>query len=515
MARALRLAAVLSPVVFSIACARPSSQGATTLADNASDIVGCENFQSNFYDQLYQFPQTKTALPTEQEMRAAFAKSVSASRLQNLSASDQARVSDELTALYKLLAVDSLTKLRQENATSQQKLATLAALEIGDSSTPEKEELQAQIKQEFSKIDLLVSGTQGTCAKPPSNTGAPTLDASHPSADASQANTLFSQWKATRPRVIYGALKAMSVAYQSCDVGLLPALTTQTADAVGITDYGLGPDGIGHRRLITNITDLFKTHPYLQSYRKPSASCLDVTKNLPIYDYGGRPVTTNGTFDLFKNAGSGTAALGTDCSGYVFMSIAASGLRVKKATALKAVTINGINSTLFTNPQKNGLTCFDYTTFKNNDTLRAGDIIAKAGHIVMVESVGSDPFGLKDIKQASDCTLGNMAVSRFDFTVLQDSPDKGGIGIQASRAADYLPSEQVMPQGLLEAAVTACKAKFGTIGTAKNDKIAIVRHDDSSACMNASEIKMEQESCVASCPAQPALSQQLASAPIN
>ena len=147
-----------------------------------------------------------------------------------------------------------------------------------------------------------------------------------------------------------------------------------------------------------------------------------------------------------------------------------------------------------------GLTCFDYVTFKNNETLKAGDIIAKAGHVVIVQSVGADPFGLNEITQVAQCTLTNMSVARFDFTVLQDSPSKGGVGIQSSKVADYLPEEPVMPDGLLEAAVTACKAKFGTSGLAKNAKIAVVRHSDSSACMNGSEIKMEHESCVASCP---------------
>jgi hypothetical protein len=96
-----------------------------------------------------------------------------------------------------------------------------------------------------------------------------------------------------------------------------------------------------------------------------------------------------------------------------------------------------------------------------------------------------------------------MSVTRMDFTILQDSPEKGGIGIQRSKAADYFPSETVMPDGLLEAAVTACKAKFGVSGVAKNDKISVVRHSGSSACMNAGEIAMDHESCVASCPTQP------------
>jgi hypothetical protein len=390
--RAGRIAIFLSPVVFTLSCAKPGFESATTLADQTTGNVGCESFQSKFYDQLYQFPMAQKPLPSEQDMRDAFSKSVRTGQLQSLSVGDQERISEELSNLYRLLAVDSLQKLGQQNASDQEKLSLLAALEIGDSSTPEKEELQAQIKAEFTKIETLVGATGATCSKAPTTTQPntpPTLE-TPPSIDAIKSGTLFSQWKATQTPVVYGALKVFSTAYQSCEAGILPALDRSTPNVQGVTVIGNHPDGIGLKRVITNIDDVLRSHPYLHNYRKPASNCFDITKNLPIYDYGGRPATSTGTFNLFKSAGSGTTALGTDCSGYVYMAIASSGLRVKKSTAMKAVTINGISSTLFTNPQKNGLTCFDYVTFKNNESLKPGDIIAKAGHVVIVETVGQD-----------------------------------------------------------------------------------------------------------------------------
>lgn len=501
-----RLVAVLSLLTLT-ACGGFSTENAKTLVDNASPSLGCESFESDFYDALYKFPQTRSSFPTEAEVRTAFAG-------KNLSPA----LSEELTSLYRLLAVDGLRKLGEENASEQDQLSTLAAMEIGDQTSPEKEELQSQIQAEFAKVRTLAAGT--TCAKSPNDSGnngasgtdgtsggatAPGIDSAAP-----KAGTLFADWKASRPRVIYGALKTLSTAYQSCDAAQVPALDKNTPDAVGITIVGKHPDGVGNKRLITNINDLLKSHPYLHNYRKPASSCYDITKNMPIYDYGGRPSTSNGSLNFWSNSGSGTAALGTDCSGYVGMSIATSGLRVKKATAMKAVTVSGITSAMFTNPQKNGLTCFDYVPLTKTAGMRAGDIIAKAGHVVIVESVGADPWGIANIKSASECTLANMSIARMDFTILQDSPEKGGIGIQRSKAADYFPSEAVMPDGLLEAAVTACKAKFGVSGTAKNDKISVVRHSGSSDCMNASEIAMDNESCVASCPSQ-STTQQLTS----
>jgi hypothetical protein len=474
-----RLVALLAFIPLT-ACGNFSGQNAKTLVDETSPSIGCESFESDFYDSLYKIA-ANGSLPTESQVQAAFSK-------QNLTP----EVSAELTNLYRLLAIDGLRKLGAENAEPDQQIATLSAMEIGDQTSPEKEELQTQIKNQIAKIKSLSSSS--TCTK------APSLDGSAPALEP-KPGTLFAQWKSARPRIVYGALKTMSTAYQSCDAAQVPALDNATPDAIGITVVGIHPDGIGNRRLITNASDLMKSHPYLKNYRKPASSCFDISQNVPIYDYGGRPSAVTGTLNFWKDAGSGTTALGTDCSGYVGTSIATSGLRVKKATAMKASTVSGLTSAMFTNPQKNGLTCFDYVKLTSNSGMKPGDLIAKAGHIVVVESVGKDPFGVADIKSANECTLANMSVARFDFTILQDSPEKGGIGIQRSKASDYFPKEPVMPDGLLEAAVTACKAQFGTSGLAKNDKISVVRHLGTSDCMGKSEIKMDNESCVASCPA--------------
>ncbi len=471
-----RIAAFLSLLPLT-ACGNFSGQNAKTLVEDSSQSIGCSSFESDFYDSLYKITENGN-LPTEQQVQQAFAG-------KNLSP----QLADELTALYRLLAIDGLRKLGQENAEPSEQIATLAAMEIGDQTSPEKEELQSQIQAQLAKIKQMTA--QSACMKAP---------AADPEVSAPKAGTLFAQWKASQPRVVYGALKTLNTAYQSCDASQVPALDKSTRDAVGISVVGRHPDGIGNKRLITNASDLMKSHPYLKNYRKPASSCYDITKNMPIYDYGGRPSTSTGTLNFWKNSGSGTEALGTDCSGYVGMSIATSGLRVKKGTTMKAATVSGITSSMFTDPQKNGLTCFDTIALTATAGMKPGDLIAKRGHIVIVESVGRDPFGIADIKTVSECKLSNMSVSRFDFTILQDSPEKGGIGIQRSKAADYLPNEAVMPDGLLEAAVTACKAKFGVSGTAKNSKITISRHSGSSDCTNATEIKMDNEACVASCP---------------
>lgn len=494
--RAGYVIAVLSSTLLALGCSRPA-QPTGDLATKATDVVGCEGFESDFYDGLYQFPIQKTALPSQIEMHNAFIQSVTHGRLGQLSAADQQRVADELANLYKLLALDSLQVLGAENSSHETKLATLTALEIGDSTTPEREALQAQIQAEFSKIAKLMQSTNApACAKAP-QAESPTLADIEPA-----SGTLFSGWKSSQPRVIYGALKTMATAYQSCDIANAPVVDKSTPDVLGIKDLGFGSDGIGHRRLVSSAADVMRTNPYLENYRQPSASCFDVTKTPLIYDYGGRPVTSAGTFDMFKNAGSGTAALGTDCSGYVFMALATAGLRTAKGKAIKPGTILGTTSTLFTNPQKNGLTCFDFIKFSSTNSLRAGDVVAKAGHVLMIKSVGADPFGIDGITNVADCTLANMDVSRFDFTIIQDSSVKNGIGMHIHKAADYLqiPDSLPMANGLLGHAVNACKAKFGQTNVARNSHVSIVRHSGSRDCVQTSEIRLEHQSCVASCP---------------
>ena len=495
-----RVALVATPALLTVACAQPY-QAAQDLANNASGTVGCQSFQSNFFDELYKFPLANKPFPTEAQMRDAFATSVTQGRLAKLSSADQTRVADALSELYRLLALDSISEMGIAGGTDYEKLAQLTALEIGDTTTPEKEDLQNKLREQMTKIETLMASTDTpACAKTPAIVDAPTSSDSATGVDA--ASSLFSSWKTTQPKVIYGALKAMATAYQSCDVTTPAPITWSTPDIDGIKDLGVGSDGIGHRRLVASAADIMRTNPYLQNYHKPSSSCFDVTKTPLIYDYGGRPVTTTGTIDMFKNAGSGTAALGTDCSGYVFISMAAAGLRTKKSTTLKASLVHGITSHLFVEPQKNGLTCFDHATFSGSTSLKAGDVVAKSGHVLMIKSVGADPFGIASIKSVDDCKLANMSTSRFDFTIIQDSSSKNGIGIHVHRGADYLkiPDSALIAQGLLTHAVNACKAKFGAKVISKDSHVSIVRHSGSPECLD-KEIKMERESCVASCSA--------------
>ena len=182
-------------------------------------LLVARSFQSSFYDELYKFPMQQKALPSEAEMREAFTKAVGAGRLSRLSTADQDRVASELTSLYQLLAIDSVRALGDENASDDAKLADLTSLEIGDQTTPEREALQTRIHAEFAKLETLMQTTSAStsCAKAPGVVDANPNSGSMTDVDGA-ASTLFASWKNSQPRAVYGALKTMAVAYQSCDV---------------------------------------------------------------------------------------------------------------------------------------------------------------------------------------------------------------------------------------------------------------------------------------------------------
>jgi hypothetical protein len=114
---------------------------------------------------------------------------------------------------------------------------------------------------------------------------------------------------------------------------------------------------------------------------------------------------------------------------------------------------------MWMNPQANGLTCFDYAKFTKAQSLHPGDVLASHGHVILIESVGADPFGIASFTAESDCTAANMSVARFDFTILQSSNVKNGIGIDRIRAADYLAAGGDMAEAMVLHAVSACLAK--------------------------------------------------------
>ncbi len=492
------------------ACGPGLSPTSVSLANRATETVGCQqNFEDEFWDGIHDFSLKKEKLASRNEMKSAFVGSFMKGRLANLSQTDRNLVAETVADLYETVTEETLATLKIDRQDHQKILETLTGLEVGDRMTPETNALQDKIRAKFAEVERITGQVQNLAACPPA-TVSPTEPAPEVSENGDlspQGTTLFEKWKQTRHPAVYGGLKAIATAYQSCEAGVQAALSSATPDIKGITVVGDHDQG-GKKRKITNLASLIKSHPYLANYKKPGSGCFDVLKKPMIYDFGGKPYTgtsENAIFDFFKDAGSGTTELGIDCSGYVYASLATAGLKIKKTGKLKAVTVHGVPARSYQNIESSGLNCFAHAKFKSATNLVPGDILASSGHIILIESVGADPFGIKALKTEADCKAANISVSRFDFKILQSSPTKGAIGIDRIRANEYLKEKGSMQTAMIQHAVNACLAKVrGTTITTKSSSASLVRHLGTAECRD-TPIKIAKEECVSTCQADASL----------
>ncbi|MNS67163.1 hypothetical protein D3C72_1004080 [compost metagenome] len=177
--------------------------------------------------------------------------------------------------------------------------------------------------------------------------------------------------------------------------------------------------------------------------------------------------------------------------------MATAGLRLKAGRALKAADVLGWGSSAYLEPQSNGLTCLNKISITANSSMKAGDIVAVNGHVVLIDKVGADPFGIAKAKTASDCD--KLSSSNFDFIVAQSSPSKEGVGINYFEARDYAPTSAKMSAGFLKYAYYACLAKVNSKTYTPNlGTMSVVRHKGTSEC-SATRVKLVQEACISSC----------------
>ncbi len=320
---------------------------------------------------------------------------------------------------------------------------------------------------------------------------------------------------------VFGARAAMATAYQSCDsVVAHNPLRAEDPDIDGIRTFCCHPDGHGQKRTISNLSKLLSTHHYLKgrefsaqgvenlldsSHFKASEStgsqCLTAHQFPLIYDYGGRPLidqtNRNAPFDFFRDAGTGTKVLGVDCSAFVFLAFARAGLKFVAKRTLNPVDLYAFDSNDYLTPESSGMTCMRPVLLTKDSSLQAGDVIAKPGHVFIVDSVGTDPLGIKRAKSLSDCN--HLRYQDFDFTIIQSSSIKNGIGINRMRGADYIQSATEFQAGLIAYAKQACRSRIlnQSIRLRRSD-VMITRHLESSECREA-PLHFQHESCIQNC----------------
>lgn len=479
--------------LFVVGCAKEPSR-IDESSQKAAEAIGCESFKSKVYDSMYDYLDNEQAAPNLADFTASLNEKIDAIALAQKIDNPEtiAQLKQNISDLYKLL-IEKAAELKQTK-TAKEHLQTIIEMEMEDQSTSENIQLNKQAAKQFAKIDASVKELDVQCGgevtpSEPTEPSAPTPIEPEPSTPEAPPHI-------SQKNVITGSNNVLATAYQSCRVLEIPEITAATDDVQGIERFGTHEDGVGGKRRISSLSQVQSSHPYIKVSGGAVNGCFNVYKNPLIYDYGGSAYISNNVIDFSKNSGSGTEALGIDCSAYVSAAIAAGGLRYKPGLENKAIYIRQ-NSTKFINAKSSGFTCFNNVTATPKTSILPGDIVGVRGHVVIVDKIGADPFGLKRLRSISDCS--SISTTYFDFSVSQSSPSKNGIGLNKYVAKDYLRESTKMTEAFVGIAKAACQAYFGSknVATPSADYGAL-RHNGTSECLSP-RIQMAYQSCVSQC----------------
>lgn len=502
-------------------CAPQGLEVLDSIAKGTIQDIACQNqkLEEKLWDGLKSYIIEQDQMPSSAALQGAFSREI-----ETLAAQDNSLTDQDIRALKKSFN-DLIVTLLDEAPegervqTPQELLILLSAIDVGDRTTPFRSYLQNKVQDQFGKVKRQkiklnqMECSNGLIGPDPSvdpEEDVPTVEtpgtespAEEETDDKATRNWSYHVSEAQRngvPLAVLGGRWSMATAYQSCQTNQLPSMNSQTSDVRGISVTGKHSDGVGSKRSISSLSQVQTTHYYIKDNSNYGSSCFNVRQNPLIYDYGGKPAattSTTSTINFFKNAGTGTSVLGVDCSAYVFTAMATAGLRLKEGRTLKASDVFSWGSGTYVEPQQNGLTCLDKISVSPSSTMKAGDIAAVYGHVVMIDKVGTDPFGIASARTTSDCD--KVSYKNFNFVVSQSSPSKGAIGLNYFDAKGYLATSSKMATGFEKYAYYTCLAKVSnktykpSLGT-----FSLVRHLGTSAC-SATRVKLENEACVASC----------------
>ncbi|MEK2645561.1 hypothetical protein [Bdellovibrio sp. BCCA] len=495
------------------ACAPQGYEAANNIASQTVQDIACKDkeLETKLWDGLKTYLLEQKSIPTADTMKQAMHDQVDKLAEQNpqLTSSDVKRLSGDLDQLVDSLLSEAPQGERVE--TPEQLLILLSAIDVGDRTTVFRSYMQDKVRGNFNQLQKTVQSFELNC---PASSGdgnstagvtptTPTTETETPTQPEPNRDYEYHKQQALNsgtPLSVFGGRWAFATAYQSCQSIQLPSMNDQTPEVQGISIVGKHSDGVGSKRMIASLSKVQSTHYYIRDMSSYGQGCFNVRSNPLIYDYGGKPYATTATdspIDLFKDNGDGTSVLGIDCSGYVFTSMATAGLRLKAGRALKASDSWAWGSSSYVEPQDNGLTCLNKISVTPATSMKAGDIVAVYGHVLLIDKVGTDPFGIASAKTEADCK--KITSDSFNFVVAQSAPSKGGIGINYYEARNYLPTSSKMKMGLEKYAYYACMAKVtGKTYTPNVGTLSVVRHKGTPECM-APRVKMARESCIQSC----------------
>lgn len=490
------------------ACAPQNQSAVESIAANTAQDIACKNpnLEAKLWDGLKTYLIEQKQIPAAQDMKKALHAKIEKLTAHNgqLNSADIAKINSNLDALIDSLLSEAPQGERVES--SAQLLGLLSAIDVGDRSTVFRSYIQDRVRGNLTALKKTIQSYDLNCnTTPEASPSSPIKNPSEETAAPVVANYDYDYQKkqakdAGVSAAVFGERWAFATAYQSCQSLQAEALSAKTADIQGIKITGKHPDGIGNRRMIASLSDVQATHPYLKDISTYGKTCFNVRQNPLIYDYGGKPYATtaaNSPIDLHKDNGDGTSVLGIDCSGFVFTSMAAAGLKLQAGRSLKASDSWAWGSTSYVEPQKNGLTCLAKISVSPATSLKAGDIVAVQGHVILIDKVGADPFGIAGARTEKDCAA--VTSQGFDFIIAQSSPSVGAVGINHFEAKDYLPTEEKMNVGLQKYAYYACLARLNNKAYAPNlGTLSVVRHKGTAECL-APRVALAHESCIQNC----------------
>ena len=317
--------------------------------------------------------------------------------------------------------------------------------------------------------------------------------------DDSHGIQLFHSLKQKHHPLIYGALKVMSTAYQSCSTLKLPLMPLEY-ETEGVSIYATHPGNpAGSLREIFDLQAVIQSHYYISQIQRPDSNfCFNVRATPMIYDFGGKPAPHNTSINLFKDSGRGSTVLGLDCSGFAATSMAVAGLRFKHNMPIRPIHVQGINANMFKNAEQYQLSCLKKQDISLYNPLQPGDIIASSDHVAIVDQVGEDPFHIHSVHHSSGCHLDQLKTNRFNFSIIQSSAHNT-VGINRMHIAHAFDQNSNFGWGLQQIASRLCYQKFGINAHDSINKTVILRHlDQEPACRN-KEIHLTHQECLNSC----------------
>lgn len=476
----LKIVVFLGAALALASCAPHQSQSVTQASQNISKSLGCSDMKSLVFDSFYEMIDQGQSVPLAADMKEGLQKEMDLLKSEKNLSVEESKTVDQITSeLFKVIDLMLEQTPDMTSASWKEQIQKIIEYEMQDQSSEKVIDSQVKINRALDRVHTLSDAAALACnmTYSPSKAGQSNLPI-----EASASLTT-------------GINRVFATAYQSCRVLDLPPMDGNTPDVVGITRTGTHSDGIGGKREVTDLKSVQKTHYYIRGIATES-SCFKVAGNPLIYDYGGSPAISGTTLNFFKNAGSGTNALGVDCSAFVSSAIAVVGMRYKPNLDNKPIYTRQTSSK-FIDAAKSGFTCFDNVTVTPKQSIAAGDILGVNGHVVIVDRVGKDPFGLAAIKKESDCS--NLNYKNFDIVVAQSSPSKNGIGLNKYDVRNYLDETSKIRTAFVEMGKQACLAQFQQKNIKpKSADWGFLRHKGTAACL-APRVSLEGESCAKSC----------------